>query len=75
MTDAKFQKSIDKTLALLQKYKAELAIAENEYHRRYGHYPSDIDDDGWIDCLHIGDQSSLTVDKVDQNAKMCLGVG
>jgi hypothetical protein len=74
MTDAQFQKSIDKTMSLLVKYKSALKIAENEYERRYGANPSEIDDNYWIDSLHIGYGSRLTVDTVERNAKDVLSI-
>ena len=52
MTDKKWQEVIDKCRAMGDEHKRLLLIAEDEYQRRYGHKPSDVDDDWWIDSLH-----------------------
>lgn len=53
MTDKQFQKAIDEARDSLIKYHKKLKVAEDEYERRYGVHPSDIDDDEWIDSLHV----------------------
>ena len=53
MTDKQFQKAIDEARDLLIKYHQKLKVAEDEYERRYGSHPSDIDDDEWIDSMHV----------------------
>ena len=53
MTDKQFQKAIDEAIVSLIKYHQKLKVAEDEYERRYGSHPSDIDDDEWINALHV----------------------
>jgi hypothetical protein len=54
MTDKQWQKIITKTVKSFKVYQANLEIAEQEYIRRYGHTPTDVDDDTWIDTVHYG---------------------
>lgn len=35
-------------------YKKSLLEAENEIEKRFGFNPSDVDNDQWIDCYHVG---------------------
>lgn len=67
MTDAQFQKSINKAIAALANYHSCLSVAEKEYERRFGHSPSDADDDTWIDSLHVNPQY-LSVEQVKESA-------
>lgn len=53
MTDKQWAAAIKKCRAAGDEHNRLLEIAENEYVRRYGHHPSDVDDDYWIDALHI----------------------
>jgi hypothetical protein len=67
MTDKQFQKAIDK--ARIAFYHRLLKIAEDEYEKRYNCHPSDVDDDEWIDSMHlIG--VSITVSKVEESVKI-----
>lgn len=54
MTDKKWHSIIIKCKAACDEHQRLLKIAEEEYFRRYGHSPSDVDDDWWIDTLHYG---------------------
>ena len=54
MTDKEFEKLIRKAHKLARDHKSMVEAAEIEYKRRFGHHPSDIDDDWWIDALHYG---------------------
>lgn len=69
MTDKQWQSVIDKCRKAGDKHLQLLQIAEKEYERRYGHNPSEVDDDWWIDTLHYckGDTS---VDKIKQSAEL-----
>lgn len=69
MTDKKFQEAIDISLKKLVAYRAALKKAENEYLRRYGHHPSDKDNDEWIDVMHVSG-GSLTVHQVEESARI-----
>ena len=52
MTDKKWQELLNKVTSLHSDYLVFLTKAENEYERRFGHHPSDVDDDFWIDSFH-----------------------
>ena len=64
MTDKKFQEAINEAAFKLRDYHISLAKAEKEYIRRYGVHPSDIDDDCWIDSLHVTGRG-MTVKEVE----------
>jgi len=68
MTDKKFMDLIDKTQKALREYSRLKELAEKEYERRYGHNPSDIDDDYWIDSVHYG-PIPMTLIEIEKNAK------
>jgi hypothetical protein len=63
MNDNQFQKALDKATKKLNEYHSALKIVENEYQRRFGVHPSDIDDDDWIDSMHVTG-SGTTVEQV-----------
>ena len=48
-----------------RQYSLLLNKAEEEYKRRFGHYPSEVDDDWWIDSFH----QTLSGSKVDDAIK------
>lgn len=52
MTNELFQILIDRTHLLKEDYFDLLKKTEEEYEKRYGNNPSDIDDDSWIDSMH-----------------------
>jgi len=70
MTDLKFQKAINKAQKYLINYHESLKIAEFEYERRYGHHPSDKDNDEWIDAMHVN-AIPITVAQVKTFAELC----
>lgn len=70
MTDKKWLKVIEECSDVYAKYLALLEIAEEEYIRRYGNNPSDVDDDWWIDCMHYG-VGAIDLDKIKQSASRC----
>jgi len=68
MTDKEFQKVINKAQIKLHEYHKTLAIAENEYIRRFGFHPSDKDCDQWIDAMHVNG-CGITVSEVKEEAE------
>lgn len=70
MTDNKFQKLLDHLAKTNREYKDTLNEAEEEYKRRFGKYPSDWDDDTWIDTYHVG-AGNMTVEQVTKYANFC----
>lgn len=52
MTDNQWQTLINKCRIAGNEHLRLLNIAEEEYIRRYGHNPSEVDDDWWINTLH-----------------------
>ena len=69
MTDKQFQKAIDRARNALIDYHRLLDVAEKEYIRRYGFHPSDVDDDEWIDALHVVG-IPITVKQVEESVNM-----
>lgn len=52
MTDKQWQKIIMQCQEAGKLHLDLLKIAEDEYEKRYGVSPSEVDDDWWIDSLH-----------------------
>ncbi len=52
MTNQRFQGLIIRCRRAGDLYKKLLIEAEEEYKRRFGNYPGEVDDDWWIDTLH-----------------------
>ena len=69
MTDEAFQKLIKDTVLAAQSHTALSFKADAEYERRFGHNPSEADDDFWIDSTHYG-QGLPTVAEVTENAAL-----
>lgn len=63
---------MERTAAAQRKYTMLLREAEDEYERRYGANPSDVDDDRWIDALGsgCGDARALSVAEVEEGVRM-----
>lgn len=59
MTDAEWKREMKKCHKALSRYKAILRTIEDEYERRFGVHPSEIDDDNWIDTFHAYPDSPL----------------
>jgi hypothetical protein len=53
MTNNQFNKLLLRLANANSKYKKLLEEAEDEFKRRYGNFPSDIDFDSWIDSYHV----------------------
>lgn len=68
MTDKQFQNLLDDLALANLDYKNKLNKAEEEYKRRFGNYPSETDDDTWIDTFHVG-CGRMTVAQVTKYAK------
>lgn len=73
MTDKQFEKLMNHCAKAWNKYHSLLQECEEEYQRRYGKLPSDVDDDGWIDALGGGGgvARSLTAEEVKEGAIIC----
>ena len=54
MTNKSYNKLLLKLASANRRYKKLLEQAEEEFKKRYGNYPSDIDFDSWIDSYHTG---------------------
>jgi hypothetical protein len=68
MTDKEFKKLIKDTKAAQKRYLTLLDKAENEYERRFGNNPSDVNDDNWIDTMHYP-QEELNFEDMMEKAK------
>jgi hypothetical protein len=71
MTDEKFQKLIDQTIKQKLRFFALLEKVENEYERRFGYNPSDVDDDNFIDTFHMPQNDAMDVATLTERAKNC----
>lgn len=69
MTDKKWQSLIKKCQKAGNEHLRLLKIAEDEYVKRYGHNPSEVDDDWWIDTLHYG-RGSTDLNLIKKAAEM-----
>lgn len=70
MTDKQLKKLMDKTLILAIKHRETLRLLESEYFKRFGHNPSEVDDDFFIDTFHYGNGGLVTVEQLTDNAKL-----
>ena len=71
MKDTEWQKVIIDCCKAKDEHSRLMAIAEREYERRYGHSPSDVDDDWWIDTVHYG-RGSVDLKKIKESADLHL---
>lgn len=62
MTDKSFAKLLFRVDKSHSRYLKLLNEAEEEYKRRFGNYPSEVDDDWWIDSFHQSDAGSSLED-------------
>ncbi len=72
MSDKQFESKLKTLHFSLQKHKKLLLETEDEYKRRYGVYPSEIDDDTWIDAFHYGNCPLPSLKEIDDSAKLHL---
>jgi hypothetical protein len=69
MTDKAFEKLLCRLNSTHSKYLKLLKEAEDEYKRRFGNYPAEVDDDWWIDSFCQSDSGS-TLEKVLENGML-----
>ena len=69
MTDKQWQSVIKKCRKAGDEHLRLLKIAEDEYIKRYGHNPSEVDDDWWIDTLHYC-KRDISLDKIKSAAEL-----
>jgi len=77
VTDSTFQRHLNQLAAAKDRYLMELQECENEYKQRFGFFPSDIDDDYWIDAFHSSGwaaSSRLSVEQVTKRAKYAVAM-
>lgn len=76
MTDEQWKQLIVRTVKAHEKANSLREQAEQEYERRYGQSPSDVDDDWWIDTITAQGVSSDAVDmeKIKSQAEMSCDV-
>jgi len=65
MTNNAFNKLLLRLSKANEKYKKLLIEAENEFKKRYGDFPSNIDFDSWIDIYHTG-IGFLSAEKIEE---------
>lgn len=61
MKDKDLKELMDLTIDTLDTYKCTLEALEDEYKRRLGNFPSDVDDDYFIDTFHYGRAGKISV--------------
>jgi hypothetical protein len=73
MTNKAFERLMERCADAYNRYKPLLDKAEAEYERRYGHNPSDNDNDQWIDSFHGtgGGAHAMTIEQVEESARSC----
>lgn len=71
MKDERLQILINQTIKQKLKFFALVDKLENEYERRFGFKPSDVDDDNFIDTFHMRQGCAMTVKKMTEQAKNC----
>lgn len=72
MTNDNYTKLLGQVRKAQLAYFDLLSQAEQEYKRRYGCYPGDISDEGWIDTFELGrlkgaDQQGMTAREVEES--------
>ena len=69
MTNKNYNKLLLKLASANNNYKQLLNQAEEEFKKRYGDYPSDIDFDSWIDNYHVGN-GYMSAEEIDEEMKL-----
>lgn len=69
MTDTKFFELCKLASRLAEQHARLVLTLEEEYRERFGNYPSEVDDDFWIDSIHQG-QTNFTLDQIISEAKL-----
>lgn len=62
MTDGKFKFLLEELMTITKKQRKLMERAEEEYERRFGSNPSEVDDDYWIDTFQYGISNSYDFD-------------
>lgn len=76
MNDTTFKQRLQELTAAKGRYFAKLQVCEDEYKRRFGSYPSDSDDDSWIDYAHFpGIRKTPSVAEITKGASVCRRIG
>lgn len=77
MTDKEFQTKLRRTARAFNKALEMQEEIEAEYERRYGHNPSDINDDVWIDAVTAQSgrcSEHVTLKIIDESARFALSL-
>ena len=72
MTDKQFTALMKKTQEAGLKHKKLLTKLEEEYELRYGHLPSEVDDDFFIDAFDYCQGKLPTLEQVHESATLFL---
>lgn len=72
MTDKEFAILMRKTQKAGLKHKKLLSDLEEEYYVRYGQYPSEVDDDFFIDSFDYCQGKLPTIEQVHESATLFL---
>lgn len=72
MTDKQFTALMRKTQDAGLKHKKLFSKLEEEYFKRYGQYPSDVDDDFFIDAFDYCQGELPTLEQVHDSATLFL---
>lgn len=70
MSDKELQKLMNQTHDLAFRHKHSLRKLENEYEKRFGNKPSDIDDDFFIDTFSYAQGDPITLEQMTSNANL-----
>ena len=70
MGDKEFTKELGKLTKLQEMYLTQLEKCENEYINRFGHHPSDIGNDQWIDSYQTDGNGSMTIKEIEESDKL-----
>jgi hypothetical protein len=69
MTNNKLSKKLIQLLEVKNKYHDLLKEVEKEIEKRYGYYPSEIDNDDFIDSYHYQGGKAMTLKDLDNSMK------
>lgn len=72
MSDSEFVSLLGRVIKANIKYKNLLKLAEDEYEKRFGHNPSDIGDDNWLDIFHYNVDVELDLEQIKEEAELCV---
>ena len=69
MTDNELSKKLIKLIEVKNKYHDLLKEVEKEIEKRYGYYPSEIDNDDFIDSYHYQGGKAMSLKNLDFSMK------